>query len=788
MLDEFQKAPAWSIYTGDVGRTLVIVAVALFAISALAWFLGAKNKPLARVGAVTFTLGCVGLIGSFAILGTLFANNRFEYDYIWKHADSSNTLPYRVAGMWSGQEGSFLLWAVAAAIFALVIVRLTEHYRRWFTIINALFLGSICGILAYESPFDLIRVAGQVIVPNEGQGLSPSLQNYWVVIHPPTIFLGFGSLTALFALAFAATLQKDYDRWIPIVRPWALVSMSLVGLGLCMGGFWAYETLGWGGFWMWDPVENVSFVPWCLTAAFVHGIIVQTTRNRWKLPNLMFGALPFLAFIYGTFLTRSGFLADASVHSFAEMDRSALRLLVGLMAVMTFGFLGAWIVRRFQDRPEEEPAAKAWNKEGFYKIGAMLLIGLGMSALIGMSVPLVQALSGKKPSVIEEHAYHLVIPWLFIPLMIVMALAPFASWKGSSFKDLGKVAYTLICVVIGLTGLMLLGMALSPLGHLADLTSYVTFPKGIHVSSLSWVMFLVGICLFAILGNLWRMASTMKGTKLGLAPLLTHIGVAVLMIGLIVSRGFERKEQTFVMQEMPGHASGYIIRYEGMTSKMSDRDNKVKFGFYDEKNPSHLLFVSTPGLYQVPKGEMAGNTMVWPSIQRSPLYDVYVAIQPPQTHGGTSVHMMPGETQDVGGIPITYLGMVMEGEPGQPGTKFGAKLKVQGTTSSKIITPMMELGGEQGMIQHPAELDEATRISMLGMNAADKSVTLQLELMTPIYPMEVFHKPFTSLVWGGCGIMTLGGLLSAYYRRKVKVAAREAVRTQPVKEKIPAIA
>lgn len=774
--------PAWSIFLGDAGRVIVIVSVLFFVLSLLIWLVETKSAKAQNLAKLAFTLGCSGLFATFAILGVLFSNNRFEYEYVWKHADSSNTLPYRIAGIWSGQQGSFLLWGVAAAVFGMLVVRKVGSYRRWFTIIYSTFLGSICGILAYESPFGLNMVEGRVIVPPDGLGLSPSLQNYWVIIHPPTIFLGFGSLTALFALAAAAAIQKDYETWVPIVRPWALVSMALVGLGLCMGGFWAYETLGWGGFWMWDPVENVSFVPWLLTTAFVHGIIVQTTKKKWKVSNILLGGLPFIAFVYGTFLTRSGFLADASVHSFAEMNRSALKLLVGLMGVSTLGFMGLWFARWFKQVPEPVAEAPAkLHREGFYKLGTVTLIGLGLAALIGMSVPLFMALSGKKPTVVEEHAYHLVLPWLFVPLMILMAIAPFISWKGTSTVDMAKRAYTILCVTFGLVGLLLLAIALTPMGQLADLHGFVTFPRGIHVPTLPWVLFLVGLCLFSIVGNVWRMSEILKGSKLGLAPFVTHLGVAVLMFGLIISRGFERKEQTFVTETHPGLTNSYLIKYAGQTSERKDRNNKVRFEVYDKNDPKKPMFIATPGLYYVAAEDGQENAMVWPHIQRYAFHDVYMALQPPQTQSSDPITLAPNEPKVVGDTVVTYLGMVREGQPGQVGTKFGARVKFAKGGISKIVVPKMELGSGAGPIQHPEAIDGLTNVSLMGMDIASGTVTLQLELASKVYPIELYHKPFTSLVWSGCGIMTFGGLLSAYYRRRVRVA--EAAKAEKNKSK-----
>ena len=348
--------PNWSLWTGDLGRYAILLAALLFTLAVIGWLLAPRFTLLRKASGIALNAGVLCLFTAFVSLGILFAQNRFEFAYVFQHGDITNALQYRIAGIWSGQQGSFLLWACAAGLFALVTARGTQKFRRWYSVAYGTFLAGLAGILAFESPFELNNVGGLTVVPPNGVGLAPSLQNYWVTIHPPTIFLGFGALTVMFAYAFAAMMEQDTKSWLPLVRPWALVAVSLLGLGLCMGGFWAYETLGWGGFWMWDPVENVSFVPWCLSIAFVHGIIVQSAKGTKRTANLLMGGLPFLTFMYGTFLTRSGFLADASIHSFAEMNRSALRLLIGLMAIAYISFFGMLILRSVQARREKKLA------------------------------------------------------------------------------------------------------------------------------------------------------------------------------------------------------------------------------------------------------------------------------------------------------------------------------------------------------------------------------------------------------------------------------------------------
>lgn len=760
--------PAWSLAVGDLGRVLVLLSAALYALSAIAWVASTRLKPLEKVGRWSFTAANFAVLGSFTALGVLFATNRFEFEYVYGHNDTKNALAYRIAGIWSGQEGSFLLWASCAAVFALLTTGKTGLYRRWYTVATSFFLGGVTSILAFESPFKLNLFDGKPFVPADGLGLAPSLQNYWVIIHPPVIFLGFGSLTALFALAFSALVVKDYENWVPIVRPWSILALTLTGLGLCMGGFWAYETLGWGGFWMWDPVENTSFVPWCFTAALVHGLIVQATKKRWQMANLLLGALPFVIFVYGTFLTRSGFLSDASVHSFAEMDRSALKLLTILLFGTTLGFLGLWAFRAFQSRKEPRPSQEAEpgiGRVSGYVIAITSLLTLGAATAIGMSVPLVQALKGQPPKVVEEALYHQVLSWVFVPLMLLLAVAPYFPWKGVGLKDILSRVYTPFCVTVGITGGLLFATVMSPFGKSLTLSPKVHMLGKFEVNGLPWLMFLVGLCVFVLVSNSDHMFKLFKRSKLGAGSFLAHVGVGVLMAGLIISRGFEKKAQDVVMQNHPARLMGYEVRYAGMTKNERDRDNQLKLDVYDPHRSADKLFTARPGVYTLTMADGRETTMVWPHIERGWLMDTYVSLGQPQKDASVDVTLEPGKSAKVSGLILTYDEMTREGEMGQAGTKFGARVSVSNGHESMTVVPQLEVGGDSGPVQHPARLDQNMQLVLVGMDAATKSVNLKVQLTTPIYPIEVYHKPMTILVWLGTAILTLGGFIAAFYRR-----------------------
>ncbi|HVT12056.1 MAG TPA: cytochrome c biogenesis protein CcsA [Fimbriimonadaceae bacterium] len=759
-----QSPPEWSLEVGYLGRFAIFFAILFFAFAAIGWLLQPKHEFLKKYAARSFTFGCVSLFTAFVSLAILFVNTRLEFTYVYDHGDATNSIPYRIAGIWAGQQGSFLLWACCSALFGILAVRGTGILRRWFTISYAGFLFSLACILAYESPFGMYLLDGRPFVPASGQGLTPALQNYWVTIHPPTIFMGFGSLTVLAAYAFSALATNKPTLWAPMVRPWALVSMAVTGVGLCMGGFWAYETLGWGGFWAWDPVENVSFVPWIFSAALVHGLMVQIAKRGWTITNLLLGGLPFLLFVYGTFLTRSGVLNETSVHSFANMDHSALKLLLGFMGISSITFLSLWGWRAMQYRKEyaTPPPPPGIHREGLFRIGAWLLAGLGLGAAIGMSWPMIMALGGQKPKVVEAGLYHHTLTWLYIPLMIVMGLGPLVAWRGMGLGQLLNRLFGIVCVTVAGIGITMIVIGRNAWTQAIPPDDKVAMPFGAHMGIRPWIVILATLSIFVIVANLWRVSELIRRSKMSAAAFLAHVGVATLMAGLIISQGFEQKKE--IMVQEGGHAEGlgYFVTYKGMTSNdQMDRNNKVLFDVDNGKEH----WTASPGLYYVDGGDDGPRPMVWPHIQAHPLYDIYFALQPPTNELGTAVSLKPGETKAINGVMVTYERLTREGQPGQAGTKWGALVKISNGTDSVEVNPKMQIGGAGGPSDLPAAIDDNTLLSMQGMNAGDKSVSLQMLSAKPFYPVTMFFKPMTILVWGGTGILGFSGLLSAFYRR-----------------------
>ncbi len=779
LIQQLPNAPQWALFAGTAGKWFINGGIGLFVASLILWLLQGKFSRLSKPSSIVFLAGCVSILASMACLLSLFINDQFEYKYVIFHGDRTTDLKYKIAGVWTAQEGSFLLWACTAALFGILAFKSAGQFRRWYSISFSVFLASLCGILAYESPFNLldgVTLNGIVKIPHGGQGMTPSLQNYWVVIHPPTIFMGFGSLTVMFALSVAAMMNGNATDWVKIARPWTLLSVAILGLGLCMGGMWAYETQGWGGFWAWDPVENVSFVPWLFTVALAHGIIVQVTKKRWIRTNLILGGVPFLTFVYGTFLTRSGLLDKLSVHSFAEMNRSALVILEVFLAAITVAFILVYLIKGHRLGKQNAPLLDepGVDRESTYRAGVLLISLMATGIGIGMSWPWFSALRTGTGSAIEEKQYHPVVVWFFIPIMILMAIAPFVTWKKEGVKTIFHRLMNVLSISAGVTGFALVAIQNPKIGVHMPVGSVVAMPFHTVMPLLPWMAVLLFACVFTIVSNLWRAVEMFKRSKLGIGGFVAHFGLAVLMTGLVISRGFEQKDSGVVD---PGAGStkilDYKIAFKGLHQKTpEDRDGYVEFSV---EGPDGQKFTATPGLYYYPGDDGAPTAMVWPYVDRYVAHDFYMAMNKPViyawekplefTEGQTRIIKPPIE-EDNGdaGMTVTYKKFVMQGAAGSVGTSFGAQLHITDGGQEYDVTPSMKIA--EGGPQHdlPA-VGRSYRMAMLGMDPATKSVQLQLLFSPPLYPIILFYKPMTILVWLGTGIMTLGGLMSAFSRR-----------------------
>ncbi len=373
-----------------------------------------------------------------ASLGIVFAflDGRYEYWYVASYSNRELETYFKVAGLWAGQRGSLVFWALLSSFFASIAVfRYRNKHREFMPYVTGtlllLLLFLLCVLLfADVNPFERLG-----FTPTNGRGLNPQLQNYWMTIHPPTLYLGFTSFTVPFAFAVAALLTGRLDsRWISLTRGWILTSWFFLTLGIVFGMRWAYEELGWGGYWFWDPVENASLLPWLAATAFLHSIQIQEHRGMLKIWNMGLVAGTFLLTIFATFLTRSGLIE--SVHSFAENLLIAY-IFLAFMGAVGLVFLGL-VLWRLPKLASERKIGSFLSRESAFLFNNLLLVGAAFAVAWGTLNPLItEGLLGTKINVGPPYFNRVNVP-IGICLLALMGIGPVIAWRRASGRNLRR--------------------------------------------------------------------------------------------------------------------------------------------------------------------------------------------------------------------------------------------------------------------------------------------------------------------------------------------------------------
>ncbi len=379
--------------------------------------------------AVCIALGCA-LVG----LGYGFVTNDYSVQYIWQYSNRSMPWIYKITAIWGGMDGSMLLWCFFVAMFGAFVAAASVRYSRpllpWlycFLNSSTLFFTTITVFLT--NPFRYLKAA--MVMP-DGNGLNPLLQNEYMAIHPPTLYLGFTGLAVPYAFCMAA-LASGYmsNDWIRLTRRWTLVAWTFLTAGIVLGGHWAYLELGWGGFWAWDPVENASFLPWLTATAFLHSVMVQERKGMLKKWNIFLVVLTYALTVFGTFLTRSGIVQ--SVHAFASTDIGWVFLTyLGAIIVVAAGLT---FLRRSQLRAERA-IESVFSREAVFLLNNLVLLSICFAVLWGVMFPVFsEAFTGTKQTVGIPFFNAVNVP-LFLLLVLLMGIGPVIAWRRSSLRQL----------------------------------------------------------------------------------------------------------------------------------------------------------------------------------------------------------------------------------------------------------------------------------------------------------------------------------------------------------------
>ncbi len=401
-------------------------------------FLGGRSQRGDLVLSAERSIHAVTLLLILASAGvmTAFLTDQFQYWYVASYSNRELETFYKVSGLWAGQRGSLLFWALLLSGFSSITVFINRKRNREFMPYVA---GVLLGILAFfvvvllfagVNPFEQLA-----FTPANGQGLNPQLQNYWMTIHPPTLYLGFTAFTIPFAFAVAALLNGRLDaRWIVLTRRWTLLSWFFLSIGIVLGMRWAYEELGWGGYWFWDPVENASLLPWLTATAFLHSVMIQENRGMLKVWNMSLVVLTFLLTIFATFLTRSGLIE--SVHSFAQ-ELTIAYIFLTFMGTVLAGSI-VLIIYRLPSLQSENRIESFVSRESAFLFNNLILLGAAFAVMWGTLFPLIaEGITGQPVSVGPPFFNKVNLP-IGLMLLALTGVGPVIAWRRASKRNLQK--------------------------------------------------------------------------------------------------------------------------------------------------------------------------------------------------------------------------------------------------------------------------------------------------------------------------------------------------------------
>jgi cytochrome c-type biogenesis protein CcmF len=592
-----------------------------------------------------------------ASLGVInaFLKDQFQYQYVANYSNRDLDPYYKVSGLWAGQTGSLLFWAVLLAMFACFAVYQNRDRNREFMPNVVGVLQGILGFFLVVLLFANVNPFTQLgFTPLDGQGLNPQLQSYWMTIHPPVLYLGFTAFSIPFAFAMSALLSGKTDsRWIVLTRRWTLLSWAFLSIGIILGMRWAYEELGWGGYWFWDPVENASLLPWLAATAFLHSIMIQENRGMLKIWNMSLVLLTFLLTIFATFLTRSG-LID-SVHTFAENTK---------IAMIFLGFMGSILVASVLLILYRLPVLKAENqiqsflsREAAFLLNNLILLGAAFAVLWGTIFPLVsEAFTGTQISVGPPFFNRVNIP-IGLILLALTGIGPVIAWRRATRRNLMKNFALPVSMGLGMAALL---FGLGARGGYA----LTTFGISTFVLTVIVVEFWKGTRTRARIegeGVLPAFAHLISRNRRRWGGYLVHVGV-VLVFTAFAGRSFEEKvTETMDPGDSVSVASPfghtYTLTYEGLSSSLQGGTSPERPNFDRwtalmsvERNGKAAGSLSTERRFYPSKGMMTTEV----GIRSTPLEDLYVILAEVKDMEGV-VANDPGAQQIVVEVQVNPL-------------------------------------------------------------------------------------------------------------------------------------
>jgi cytochrome c-type biogenesis protein CcmF len=533
----------------DLGRAALAVSLGLsiYALTVGGYAAATNRRRLADSARNALVCSFGSTVIAAVVLATALVRHDFSFRYVAAHTNRTLPTAYAVSAFWGGQEGSLLLWLLVLTGFGSLAVALNRRLLRDLVAWVVPVLGGIATFFA----FVLVAVASPFetqTAPIDGAGLTPSLQNPYMVAHPPMLYLGYVGLSIPFAFAAGALLSGRTDeRWIVATRRWTLAAWTFLGFGQLLGAHWAYVEVGWGGYYAWDPVENAALMPWLAATAFLHSVMVQERKGMLRVWNMVLVALAFELSVFGTFLTRSGVVN--SIHSFAKSPIGSWFL---AFVVISSLFSLALIVYRLPLLKARTRLESALSREAAFLYNNLLLVALCLTVLWGVLFPIVTQLVKGETRTIGRPYYDFFLRTFGLPLLLLMGIGPLIAWRRTSFRALGRLlAWPAAAALAAGVTLVAVGAGSSRPGLIAY--TFSAFVLGTIALELVRGTRATGSLLTLVSRNRRRYGGY-----------VVHAAVVLLAIGIAGSSAYGSSVERRLVPGQTMHTHGYALTLRGV--------------------------------------------------------------------------------------------------------------------------------------------------------------------------------------------------------------------------------
>ncbi|OGO23996.1 MAG: hypothetical protein A2Z28_03520 [Chloroflexi bacterium RBG_16_51_9] len=542
----------------QIGEIALVIALLIAVYSGIAIFIGARRgkAELMTSGRWGILVVCGLVTIASAALWYAFLTRDFQVSYVYQYSSRGLSTFYTISAFWAGQSGSLLLWVWTLAIFGVVVVFQTRKRNTDLAPYVLLVIVAVEAFFLWIVNFASPPFARSVAIPPDGNGLNPMLTNSGMFYHPTTLYLGYVGFTVPFAFCIAALITgKLGDQWIKSTRRWTLFAWFFLSVGNLVGAWWAYNELGWGGYWGWDPVESASFMPWLVGTAYLHSVMIQQRRGMLKIWNVGLIVTTFVLTIFGTFLTRSGVLS--SVHSFGESNLGPM--FVGLMMVIIIGSLGLIWYRAPQLKSENE-LDSLLSRESSFLFNNVILVGAAFAVFLGTVFPLIsEAVRGVKITVGPPYFQSVTGP-LFLGLITLMGICPLIGWRRASRDNvLRNFLYPFAIAITGVAALFLFGVREPAVLLGLGLTTFVVFTILLEIAR--------GVLARHRTSGrnyLSAFGSLVWGNKPRYGGYVVHLGIIMIAIGVIASQAYQVEKEVTLSAGESAQIEDFTLVYQGL--------------------------------------------------------------------------------------------------------------------------------------------------------------------------------------------------------------------------------